>query len=258
MSPSSTTTIARFLQVGIFKGKKLQKVEVEMESEREDNIYKLQHNREKKARRHGWDKGKRELIDGFLRLERRLREITQREILLQEKMNQNDFKSDVKEVEEIGKELEELPAEFFMTEQERKSLWPKLSTSTKKGLNLWRPQPEWYLHKTLVQDCVDRGGCCGRACGCCQKRKHQLEPNRRLGVGHCTVECGCCEAAHGFAFTDKQKETMKLYYPLNPDSDSKYFRKIMLASKYGLIDDCTQRPFDLIDKPPKHEEIQWV
>ncbi|KAJ5609233.1 hypothetical protein N7528_009800 [Penicillium herquei] len=250
--------MTRFL--GISKNKKLQNVELEKELEQKANIYELQQHREKEAQ--GCDKAKEKSsehqpIDRFLRLERRLREIAQRVILLEEKLNQNNSDSESalspEEVEKIQKELQEFRAEFFMTEQERKSLCTKLHVWTKRALDLWRSQPQWYLHKVLVQDCEDRGGCCGRSCGCCQKRKHLLKTSRQSAVGHCTAECGCCQEARGFAFTDEQKKKMRDFYPLNPECNAIYFRKIMLASVYGLVDDCDLSPFDHIDKPPKYE-----
>ena len=54
-----------------------------------------------------------------------------------------------------------------------------------------RKKPDWYLSKELREDCVRRGGCCGRGCGCCEKDRGNN--TRQLWKrGHCTSACGCC------------------------------------------------------------------
>lgn len=55
--------------------------------------------------------------------------------------------------------------------------------------------------------CVLRGGCCTRACGCCEKpRRTYMEPNSRksgskkdlkYSYAHCTSECRCCIQSRG-------------------------------------------------------------
>ncbi|KAL5341989.1 hypothetical protein BJX70DRAFT_357508 [Aspergillus crustosus] len=63
----------------------------------------------------------------------------------------------------------------------------------------------WYYQR---QACADRGGCCARTCGCCEKMLHQyqsrnfrLDPKNgeywRKLYGHCTSECACCVITHG-------------------------------------------------------------
>lgn len=58
-----------------------------------------------------------------------------------------------------------------------------------------RQDPKWYMRRELVKDCVDRGGCCGRDCGCCALRARRYYEK---GVGHCTIECLCCVGCRGF------------------------------------------------------------
>lgn len=58
-----------------------------------------------------------------------------------------------------------------------------------------RKNPRWYLQKELVEDCAVRGGCCGRACGCCEERASPALQGRK-GIGHCTVQCACCSDVH--------------------------------------------------------------
>lgn len=62
----------------------------------------------------------------------------------------------------------------------------------------------WYLRDELVMDCIWRGGCCGRECGCCEKRLVNLP---RMGTnGHCTLGCGCCQERNDFYPTIRQLE----------------------------------------------------
>ncbi|CRL20672.1 unnamed protein product [Penicillium camemberti] len=70
-----------------------------------------------------------------------------------------------------------------------------------------RKFPQWYLTPWLNEDCVRRGGCCGRACGCYSKLRSSSRSN---GYGYCTKMCGCCLQARGFPL-DKEQE--KLYQP---------------------------------------------
>ncbi|OQD85349.1 hypothetical protein PENANT_c010G07539 [Penicillium antarcticum] len=53
-----------------------------------------------------------------------------------------------------------------------------------------RKDSTWYLRTELVEDCIAKGGCYSRDCGCCQKRHWTSKRSR--GIGHCTVECGSC------------------------------------------------------------------
>lgn len=64
----------------------------------------------------------------------------------------------------------------------------------KKNYDALRRDPRWYLRAELTQDCISRGGCCSRGCGCCAQRHLALENTR---VGHCTVECECCSTHRG-------------------------------------------------------------
>ncbi|KAM5469616.1 hypothetical protein MferCBS49748_002978 [Microsporum ferrugineum] len=57
--------------------------------------------------------------------------------------------------------------------------------------------------KTLVQACVDDGGCCSRDCGCCQ-RPRDVSPSGELYYGHCTPYCLCCARERGFIGIPKE------------------------------------------------------
>jgi hypothetical protein len=73
----------------------------------------------------------------------------------------------------------------------------------KRDYDAIREDPLWYLRKELVQDCIARGGCCARGCGCCESRG---TTQYKRGVGHCTAVCGCCASERGFEHTSKELE----------------------------------------------------
>ncbi|KAJ0415243.1 hypothetical protein BJY00DRAFT_293754 [Aspergillus carlsbadensis] len=66
-----------------------------------------------------------------------------------------------------------------------------------------RPGPS-RLWQGRRQDCADRGGCCARECGCCEKVLYEYPLRHQDGTmymrkvyAHCTSECGCCVITHG-------------------------------------------------------------
>lgn len=70
-----------------------------------------------------------------------------------------------------------------------------------------RENPAWYLRTELVEDCIARGGCCGRECRCCENR-HLTQNNKgkwKPGTGHCTLECYCCSENRGFPLVGEKK-----------------------------------------------------
>lgn len=53
----------------------------------------------------------------------------------------------------------------------------------------------WFLTDYLRHECAKRGGCCGRACKCCDKPR---ESTRELfRYGHCAGCCACCIELRG-------------------------------------------------------------
>lgn len=74
-----------------------------------------------------------------------------------------------------------------------------------RGFVQWRSNPRWYMHRVLVEDCVNRGGCCGRSCGYCESRERETSSVGKLGIGHCTVECGLLQCSR-FCTDSRGKE----------------------------------------------------
>jgi hypothetical protein len=116
--------------------------------------------------------------------------------------------------------------------------WP-----LKHNYDLLRQSGAWYMRKELVRDCVDRGGCCSRSCGCCGRR--HLDSERKKGVGYCTVECSCCSTYRDveLSVVEKAKITGRLRDNLRNQNPSFLLR---MAEAYflgpGPADYSTSKP----------------
>ncbi|KAL4908208.1 hypothetical protein BDW74DRAFT_174900 [Aspergillus multicolor] len=68
---------------------------------------------------------------------------------------------------------------------------------------------QWFHERRA---CAERGGCCDRNCGCCEKPvikyiEHLIEDGKGGWTsvplyGHCTAECGCCIRERGVYVPD--------------------------------------------------------
>lgn len=115
-----------------------------------------------------------------------------------------------------------------------------------RGMKLWRSNPNWYMHRTLNEDCAGRGGCCGRDCNCCSPRLNI--PGREFAAGHCTTRCHCCEKSRGFVLSVEEIEVLDQQFdPSRPG----YFGRVSYATFFGLIpENYKDSPFDLIEGIP--------
>lgn len=122
-----------------------------------------------------------------------------------------------------------------------------------RGFKQWRSDHRWYMHSVLVEDCVNRGGCCNRDCGCCVSHERETSSLGGLGIGHCAVECGCCSKARGFDLTAKEKNVLETrfgYFDITDDDDDdddeededyededdfSYQYRLCCASVWGLL-----------------------
>ena len=184
----------------------------------------------------------------FLTTESQLREIVQREAALAEDTNRSP------DDPELHIELQVLNESYFLAERRWYGLVDQFTFGPlKRAFEFWRSHPQWYLHRALSEDCVKRGGCCGRACRCCHHRKPTSA--RKFGVGHCTVECACCEKARGFKLDETATKAMTQFYALSGEGENlHYFKKIQKVSIWGLVDDSEESPFALIDVPPEYQQ----
>ena len=133
-------------------------------------------------------------------VEEDLREVVQEEISIKEE--HNILKKNAEE------RLYALNVKYWLLMQE----WVDCRSCFRIGwlqraFELWRSHPKWYMHRTLVEDCASRQGCCAHGCGCCLNRK--IDPTHTLGVGHCTVECRCCRRARGFDISEEDKKLLR-------------------------------------------------
>lgn len=179
----------------------------------------------------------------LLELEQQLRELVQEEICVREE-------SDILTIA-TQERLRIMNERYWLLKQK----WSYTRSSVRfgylgRGFDLWRSHRRWYMHRYLVEDCAARGGCCARACNCCLDRK--IPDTRQLGVGHCTLECGCCRRDRGFEISDSDKEHLKTNFFLNRESS--HWRLFRQASIWGL-DDSGKNPFDLIDAPPSYGQV---
>lgn len=232
---------------------------METELERRGNIRELQQHRFEEFHKLFGDYDQ-DPSAALLNVETSLRETFQREVTLKQKLvkamtdNKDNGDSNYRAITE---ELDELNQQYWLLERD---WWAKRSSFPEgpgtRGLNLWRSHPRWYMHRVLVDDCAGRGGCCSRGCGCCSSR--EIVPARRLGVGHCTVECECCIKSRGFELSPKQKEKVFARFRLSEDrlienilfkiNRYNYHDRIILASIWGLWQGSQDSPFDLIDE----------
>lgn len=66
----------------------------------------------------------------------------------------------------------------------------------RKAFLSWRKVFNWHMCRWLREECMARGGCCSRSCGCCE---HKKDTPRLPGRFHCTEFCPCCLSTHGFS-----------------------------------------------------------
>ena len=124
-----------------------------------------------------------------------LRALTQRiddleqlmEPLQQQACSKEDLKT-LQRYERLREKIKECIPEFEMEMFSAEVQLPE--RLLKRAYDKIRENPTWYLRPELIKDCIERGGCCGKSCRCCERRYRP--ENGRRGIGHCTVLCGCC------------------------------------------------------------------
>lgn len=176
----------------------------------------------------------------IIRIEACLRNLAQREEDLRERYSSLKQKAiskeDKEQLSKWLKELEEIPKKYWILERDlyqREAGIPR--GSLVRAYKLWRSYPKWYLHPDLVNDCAGNGGCCGRGCGCCERRGQAVD--RRRSVGHCTLNCGCCARNRGFDARDTNDDLKKLeisHFALEEQNKSTYSRRMVRSYFFGI------------------------
>jgi hypothetical protein len=181
-----------------------------------------------------------DLFANIFKAEYRLREIVQQERSLESKAratkkavgNEKEAARYEEELTDLRRRYSEAEHDFYLAQ----TIIPP--GPLRRSYNTLRENPTWYLREELVDDCVKRGGCCSRKCGCCQHRHEETERDR--GTGHCTPSCGCCAIVRGFEYTTAEKDellarlTSKMYEANNPGYITYLARALfMLPKKKG-------------------------
>lgn len=192
-----------------------------------------------------------ELLDDILKVDLALRYVLQNEEFLKQEYQTLKVKASTIEDKEKLKYFlrcqDRLSKNYWLLERElykAESLLP--SGPFRRAYDTWRSNPKWYLHPDLTNDCAGRGGCCGRRCGCCEKR--EPTPERRRGVGHCTIECICCSEARGFELSstdadmDWEKATMSILSAFESPSNMTYYSRYMRSFFTGMESKMEKAP----------------
>lgn len=153
----------------------------------------------------------------------RLREIVQREMLLQEEHQQLATTPHPNQVElyVYSKELVLLQEQYWRLERVYNALEASCpSEPAKRAYFSVRKSPHWHLlNDWLRKDCANRGGCCGRNRKCCERPP---SPSRLKGWGHCTSQCKCCYRARGFAMHTADRELCQPKFHIGAPDSSKW------------------------------------
>lgn len=179
----------------------------------------------------------------LLAVEEAMREIVQAELDAQESSSLLEL--------EAQKRLQDLDDEWSFLYIRWWRYRSRMSPPQSRAFMTWRSHPYWYMHRALIQDCVVRGGCCARGCGCCHRRK--IDDSRKFGAGHCTSECACCQKERPPVFkrttllNDEQMEGV--------EERRQRLRRIKRVSIWGFDGDAQYNPFDMIDLPLSCNDI---
>ncbi|KAJ6021939.1 hypothetical protein N7540_007443 [Penicillium herquei] len=158
-----------------------------------------------------------------------LREYVQREEMLQYKIQglekavaiQPDGKAQLA-LADAKSELGKVQIQCYHNQQALYRTEAMLVPHVKQDYDTLRADDDWYMREEMVHDCVDRGGCCSRGCGCCARRKLS---ERRKGTGHYTPECWCCSNQRGFEVPCEEKqEIQQKYKEMLEDSNQIFLR----------------------------------
>ncbi|KAJ6037270.1 hypothetical protein N7540_001549 [Penicillium herquei] len=191
----------------------------------------------------------------LINTEQRLREIVQKGESLTEKWNQEMRKTLCAEkIKILENQLNDLHQQYFVLRQTWLRWRNEFTEYLSRAFDLWRSYPNLYLHPVLRKDCALKGGCCGRSCGCYLKRATASNSDRKLGIGHCSVECSCCIKYRRYEFIDARKAELRSLFEVS-SSTSRYDDRILRASIWGLVKDSEENPLDLIKRPPAHWEV---
>jgi hypothetical protein len=149
-----------------------------------------------------------------IKTEMKLCETVQRELYINDEILQGNLSAqgkDFKSSQQWEAELANLQQEYWRLERILHIAQANGDEGpAKDGYLAARRQPGWHMSSDFLRkDCAERGGCCGRDCGCCKKSP---EAHRVKGWGHCTVHCGCCSRHRGFELNAEDQGLSQLQF----------------------------------------------
>lgn len=142
-----------------------------------------------------------------------------------------NFEANKSQLSDLDTELEKLRRQCRIQEldlYEKELMIP--ARPLKEKYDSLRQFRTWYMQKELIEDCVSRGGCCSRGCGCCGRR--HLDSERKKGIGHCTDECSCCSTYRKVELSPKDKDRLPRLRQLLKDKNPAFLLK--MADAYFL------------------------
>ncbi|PLB51355.1 hypothetical protein P170DRAFT_464272 [Aspergillus steynii IBT 23096] len=177
----------------------------------------------------------------FLDLEYWLRVVVQQEavyLMQQQKIEKEcglgieGEKADLRR-KSIAKGLNWASKEYRLTRQSLHYFYcSTIDKPVTRAIRCLREDPKWHLSDFLRWDCADRGGCCSRACGCCERPRSTLNS---LDLGHCTPACGCCAQYHGYRLKDfDTADTGRPRIDVMARRDDSFSGRMMDAHVWGL------------------------
>jgi hypothetical protein len=225
------------------KRRKLQKLEnlLELSEEIAEKSGRWIYAQFLRGMRYAWWETDREIFlqwaQAIIETELHLRETTQRECYIKELIQCQQTYTTISEkarLEALIEELISLDRTYRNVEQSYERVVAKCPEGSMKSVYLsLRRQPQWHMmSQWLRQDCANRGGCCGRACQCCENLP---DPRRVKGWGHCTEQCGCCYRARGFLVTAENRRRMNPCFDLTASPRSEYSKEMFLAHIWSLL-----------------------
>lgn len=178
----------------------------------------------------GRGKGHESIVNGLIRLDLKINILQQRKIYLLDEitaLEELQFSKSLVVLESTEEEKENLTSstlERYKTELSdlnrrlyflKQFRWdvrqylPEIPRITKVLVDIQNGK-RWEATR---KDCIARGGCCERGCGCCERPRQtskDQENRATTALSHCTVACGCCIRERGFCSLSEE-------YMIKPD-----------------------------------------
>lgn len=190
-----------------------------------------------------------------------VRELAQQEETLKEKgqalRKMRNADEDEAQLQKMEEEQEALRKKCWYQEWELYNWQCSIpSGPIKLSYESLRKNPKWYMQKELIKDCAARGGCCGRDCGCCEKR--ESTPGRNMGAGHCTTGCACCLSFRGCELTATERDDIRDALKANLEDRNMRNYLLTLSRAYLIRDKEVEKKVEDVDSAPKRSKWREI